>query len=367
MRPVSSRYISAIANPVRRLAEVTVTLPGDSTATTLDIEADQCTVTMADHPRYSASISLSPNLRSDVYALAATPGALFRIRSGVSYGSGDVEWVDCGVFEAVAASRSLAVGDTPLTLVDRTNTLEECRFTAPWATSQATRAAEIASMVTDAISGQTVSTLGDGGAFSQVVYERDRLTAINELASGGNLDAAFDAVGTFVIQPLPILTVNAPDWIARTGEAGTILEGAGREVPLARLYNTLVLGASEDFQTWGAITARIADTNHPRHYTKIGVRPFFRTDPTITTQAQATATAEALLQQLLTATEEIKLPSLGNPALEYGDTIAVAHSATETDPGLAAAYLVEGWSFNLGTGAQDITARSSDKPALEEV
>lgn len=367
MRTVTSRYLQAINGPHRRVAEVAVVLPGEVTETLIDIESDDCVVTMsASGHRFGASIAISPDLSTDLWALVATPGAKFHIRSGVDFGGGQAEWIECGTYEAVAGSRSLMVGDIPLTLVDGTARLDECRFLEPWTVADNTnRSAAIEDIVTDADPSVTVVQSATGGTMAAAVFERDRLGAVASIATGGALDAAFDAGGDYIIRSLP--TPSVPVWTTRTGEAANILEGAERDIPLNRLYNTVVLGAPETFQTWGAITVQIADTSHPRHYSKIGVRPFFTTDSTITSAAGANTAAQGILRRLLAADEQVRIPVLGNPALEYGDTVAIVHEATETDPGLAANYLVEGWSFNLGTGAQDITARTSLLPELEEV
>ncbi len=368
MRPVSQRYLTAIAGPHRRVAEVSVTLPGETTATPLEIEADGCTVEMsATGARYSAQISLSPDVSQESWEAVSTPGARISVRSGVDYGAGQVEWVDCGVYVAVGASSDLTAGDLPLTLVDDTGWLEECRFSAPWAVVDGSARPEaIAAMILDAAPDTTVLDTTTPSQMAAAAYERDRLQAIADIAKGGRIDAAYDAAGVWVMRDLPTLTASAPVWTLRTGEAGTILPGAQRTIPLSRLYNAVIVGASESWQTWGAITIQIADPNHPRHHSKIGTRPFFLLDPTLVSEAQSRAAGEAALAQLLVATEEIRIPTLGNPALEYGDTISVVHEATDYDPGLAASYMVTGWSFNLGTGAQDIVARSTDLPTLEE-
>lgn len=369
MRPVSANYLRSITGPVRRLAEVTVTLPGETTPTELAIETDDSTVTMdgSSNIRYSASISLSPDTKRDVFALAGTPGAEFRIRAGVVYGRGLNEWVDCGVLYAAEGSRGITVGDFQLTLQDGASRLEECRFPSPWTAEDGQRAANIEALILDASPDVTVRNLAAPNLMAGVVFERDRLDAINTIATGGTLDAAFDASGDWVNRDSPLITPAAPTWIVRTGKMGTILDGAERQIPLARLYNMVVVLAPESFQTWGAVTFQIADDSNARHWSKIGKRPFFVTDSTITSLAQAQARAKSTMQRLLRVTEDILVPTLGNAALEYGDTLAVIHERTQTDPGLAANYLTEGWTFNLGTGEQDITGRSTDQPVIEEV
>jgi len=365
MRPITDRFRDAIANTHQaRVREITVTQPGSSTPVPLDIDAGS--VTLSDvGARYTATLSLSPMPGTDVHALVSTPGALFTIRAGISYGAGQSELIDLGVYEATQGNNPLTVGEVPLTLVDQTTRLARCRFTAPWVVSGGTRADAIEAMVTDAIATATVIKLADGGTMPAAMFDRDRLQAIADLAKDGNLDVGFDALGRYVIRAQPALTPTAPVWTARTGNAANIID-ASHDHPFDRLYNTVVVIPVDDTQLWSVQTVSVSDPAHPRHPDKVGVVPYFHTSPMITTAAQAVAAGEGILQRLLTTTDHIKATVLGNPALEYGDTLAVVHEATGSDPGLSGTYLLEDFTFDLVSGAQEITARSTDLAELAE-
>lgn len=374
MRAVSDQYLQAITGPVHRIAEVTVTLPGESEGTEVLLDTsgnDDSSVTMdgSNNARYSASLVLAPDLGSSLWTRISTPGARFTVRAGIDYGGGFTEYVDCGELYATESDLALALGDLPLTLLDGSSPLDELDFLTPWSIEDATdRVQALADIVTDASSDITVvNNATPGNLMSGVVYEKDRLPALEEIAAGGNIDAAFTASGEYLIRDNPIITPNDPDWVLRTGKLGTILEGAVRNVPLAKQFNMVIVLAPEPFQTWGAVTIQIADPNHPRHRDKIGPRPFWVTDSSITSLAQAQQRGRDTLKRILTVVEQIQVPTLGNPALEYGDTITVDHEATAVDPGLSANYLATGWEFNLVTGEQTITGRSTDLPDLEEV
>jgi hypothetical protein len=334
----------------------------------LRIDTSNCTVTMSEQgSRYSAQIALAPKPGTDYWPLVSTPGAVFAIQSGMNYGNA-IEWVDCGRFYATAASREIAAGDLPLTLQDGTTWLDGTPFADLWSISdQAGRQASIAALVADANPLWTILQNGTEQLMGAASYSDDRLQAVIDLANGGAYDAAFDAIGEFVIRDMPILTPSVPVWTLVTGEQGVILPDSERQIPLDKMWNSVIVGTSEAFQTWGAVTVEISDPTHPWHSSKIGPRPFkILADATITTQAQMIGFAQATLQRLLTPVEQVQIAALGNPALEYGDTLAVAHSATEADPGLAANYFTQGWDLNLGTGAQDITGRSTSLPELDE-
>lgn len=372
MRDVSAQYLQAITGPVHRLAEVTVTLPGESEGTEVLLDTDgdsRVTMDGTNNARYSASLVLAPDLSNSVWSRISTPGARFNVRAGIDYGGGFTEWVDCGELYATEGDLALALGNLPLTLLDASTNLDDLDFLTPWSIDDGTdRGPALADIVTDASSDFTVinnATLGN--LMGAVVYEKDRLPALEEIAAGGSIDAAFTASGEYLIQDSPIITPNDPDWVVRTGKLGTILEGAQRNIPLNKQFNMVIVLAPEPFQTWGAVTIQIADPNHPRHRDKIGPRPFWVTDSSITSLAQAQARGRDTLKRILTVVEQIQIPTLGNAALEYGDTITVDHEATAVDPGLAANYLTIGWEFNLITGEQTITGRSTDQPELEEV
>lgn len=365
MRPVSDTFLDAANSSHRAHAEITVTPPGSSDASELAITDGSVSIS-GDGSRYSASLTLSPDVSRDLYALVSTPGAIFKIRSGIALGDGQIEWADAGVYEATAGNKPLQVGAMPLTLVDQTTRLTRCRFLSPWSASAGARSDALEAMVLDAIPDASVVKINTGGTMATALFDKDRTGAIAQIRDEGGLDAAFEAAGRFSIAKQRILTPTAPVWTARTGKVSNITS-ATREKPLDRMYNCVVVQPIDETQTWAQQVVRIKDTTHPRHRDKIGDVPFFYSSASLVSDSDAKAMGGSVLQMLLGTTERIQLSLLGNPALEYGDTIAVAAEMTPTDPGLAGSYLLETSTLNLITHAQEVTARSSSLADLEEV
>lgn len=364
MRDLPQRFLDALGTSHKLVNEVTASAPLSSDAVEIPIDAGSFTVS-GSGARYSANLTLSPELGGDASALILLPGATFSIRSGIDYGAGQIDWVDCGVYEAVSGNSSITIGEIPLGLQDGTCRQERCTFPAPWTAAAGSRAAAISAMVTDASPAVTVTILADGGTMPTAVYDRDRLAAERQIATDGVLDIGFDAVGGYVIQGQPVMTPAAPVWTARTGVVGNIVD-ADRNLALGRLFNTVVVVPVDETQTWPVQVISVSDPAHPRHSNKIGVVPFRMSAMSATTAAQALAAGTATLQKVLKSTEHINVTVLGNPGLEYGDTIAIAHQKTEVDPGYFRNALIDELTFDLVTGRQQITGRDTDLAEVEE-
>ncbi|MFI5426045.1 hypothetical protein [Aeromicrobium sp. UC242_57] len=312
-------------------------------------------------------MTISPEPGADTFGLLSTPGAIFSISHGIDYGADDVELIDCGVYEAAKGAVNLGEGGIGISLVDLWQRVERCRFLSAYYPASGTRAAKIAEAVAGAFDTVDVLILSQGGVYEQGdnLWERDRTQFIADMAKDGALEAAFDASGTFRIRTPPALDGSAPVWTFRTGEASNIVT-ADRERPLDRLYNTVVMQPMDDSQSWDQQTIVLADIDHPRHPSKIGVVPFFYKSATLNTPAEVTAAGIAIMQRVLGTTETVSITSVGNPALEVGDVVSVVHAATDTDPGFQATHLIDSFQMDLDTGAMSLATRSSTLADLEE-
>lgn len=383
---VSTSFTKAVNTGGRWVTEITCTVPGGEPVNIGPAARlpgnrrgpgwTSCVVSSSNTTgvRYSARLVIVPAAGSDTYGIVATPGALFTIRQGFDFGGGHTELVNFGKYEAAAGGVSIIDGDINLRLVDLWQRLERCRFTSPHAPAGGTRAELIAEAVSEAIPGTTIITTADGGMFSAgAVWDQSRTQFITDLARDGSLDVYFNADGAFVIRPEPIIDTKTVAATFRTGTASNI-ETADRERPFDRLYNTVIVSPQSDTQTWTRQTATIDDPNDPRWpgtpplYLdgKIGLVPFFYSSPTLMSDTAAKAAAVTILQRVQGTTETLKLGVLGSPTYEVGMTVAVAHEATDTDPGFGAIHLLESFDFNCETGEQTADTRSSTLASVEE-
>lgn len=380
MRPISERFKAALGTGHKRVTSITCTVPGDDPVTISAAKklpngrtgpgwtAGSVSSSNSTGARYQAGLTITPEPGSDTYGLISTPGAIFAIKHGIDFGGGDVELVDCGVYEAAKPAVDLGGGDIRVTLVDQWVRLERNRFLSPYYPESGSRAVKIAEVVTAAIPGVVLVGTADGGLYEQGdnLWDRDRTRFIRDMADDGALDAAFDASGAFRIRPQPIMDAASENvWTFRTGVAGNILT-ADRERPLDKLYNTVVMEPMEESQSWDRQVIVLGDTDHPLHPSKYGPAQFFYKSPTLQTPADVTAAGVAILQRFMGTTETINLGAVSNPALEVGDVVPVIHARTDTDPGLQAVHAIDSFQMDLKTGAMTLATRSSNLPELEE-
>jgi hypothetical protein len=379
VREISDRFKAALNTGHKRTTVITCTIPGGETVTIGESRrlstgrmgpgwtSGSVTSSASSGARYQASLTISPEPGSDTYGLVSTPGAIFRIRHGIDFGVGDVELIDCGVYEAAKPAVDLGGGDIRLSLVDQWVRLVRNEFLDPYYPASGSRAVKIAEVVTEAIPGVVLTGSADGGLYEQGdnLWDHDRTKFINDMAKDGAIDAAFDASGAFRIRPQPIMENTAPVWTFRTG-AGANITTAERETPLDRKYNTVVMEPMEETQSWDRQIIVLDDIDHPLHPSKYGPAQFRYRSPTLNTPAEVTAAGVAIMQRFLGVTQTISIGALGNPALEVFDVVPVVKEATATDPGFQALHAIDSFQMDLKYGAMTLATRSSNLADLEE-
>lgn len=359
MQTVSDRFLQALKAPHKYVTTCTITPPGGD-ATEVQVEDGTLNVDAASRVRRRVG-GFKIVGDSTTYELAATPGAIFHIRHGLDYGSGEDELVDAFYGEAQTSSQTFADGTISLTLVDLGNWLARCRFLAPYAPAiGTTRVAAITTAVENAIPGVTVLNLSsDSGTLgSAQVWTEGPLDVISDLTSDGNTDGYFRPDGVFVIVDKP--TTNTPYvWSASSGEGGVLI-AAQRSRPTDRLYNTVVVrpAASDGSQTWAQQTASITDSTHPRYYTKIGVVPYFYASPSASTAAVALSIADTLLDRVLGTVETLAITSIANPALEANDSLRVITPQLNNEPAQIFQHYIDSYSLNFSSGDMAMATRS---------
>lgn len=316
--------------------------------------------------RYQASLSIVPQPGQDTYALLSTPGAIFGIDHGVNFGAGNVELINLGVYEATKGGVRLAGGDISLSLVDLWNRVDRCKFLAPYAPPSGSRASLIATAIANAVPAAGIYATTDGGLYEEGDKLWDERTSfVTDMAKDGSLDVGFDAAGEFRIRRQPMLDPASSVWIYRTGEASNI-NSAERERPFDRYFNTVIVQPLDESQAWDQQVVQISDPAHPLHPSKVGVVPFFYKSATANDNAEALQVAASILAQVTGVTETVNLDVLGNPGLEVGDVITIAHDKTDTDPGFAAFHIIDSFQLDLKSGGMSLATRSSALPDLEE-
>lgn len=375
MQSVSQEFKDALNVSHTDAYEMTVTVPGGQPHP-FRVEAATVQFSNATGVRMSMqNVAVIPQPGIDLYSILSTPGAQFHTRYGIDFGPGDPEMIPMGVYEAVAGSINIIDGIISIGLVDRWAALERARFAAPVTIENAsgTTRAELIEFI--AAEAYFTTTLPDGSEVLDTggtigtdtrVWDRDRVAMIKDLATDGNLDVYFSPAGVLIIREQPILDADNIVWTFRTGEVGNITT-ADRETPFDKPYNTVVVSPIDEEQTWATVILTIEDTSNPLHAQNVGeFVPYFYSSPTITSEAEALAAANTILQRIQGKTETVNISGLGVPMLEVGDTITIAHAATPSDPGFSATHITDGGTFDLLTGGQTLQTRSTTLVDAEE-
>jgi hypothetical protein len=379
VRPISDRFKAALKVSRNVVSEITCTVPGgepvpigpslklaDGTRTP-GWSAGSVSSSKSTGVRYSANLTIVAAQGSDTYEMISTPGALFEIKHGILFGPGDVELVDCGLYEATKAGKPLGDGSISLGLADLWQRIDRCKFLSPYYPESGLRALKIAEALGGVILPKPTLVMASGGVYEQGdrLWDWERTTFITDMVKDGSLDAGFDASGSFRIRPEPILDPKASAWTFRTGEAGNI-NSADRERPFDRLYNMVIVEPDDATQAWDRVIIVVPE-GHPRHPSKIGGNaPLRIKSPTSDTAEQAAEVGQTAMQRVLGTTETVSLNALSNPALEVGDVVTIAHDRTDTDPGFVAAHIIDSWQMDLRSGSMTLSTRSSALTDLEE-
>lgn len=358
MWPVSDRFLTALKAPHKYKTVCTITVPGGEPVE-VDVEAGTLQVDASSRVRRRVN-GFRITGDSTVYDLAATPGAIFAITHGLSFGASD-ELPPVFYGEAQTPAQEFGDGKISLSLVDLGNWLARCRFLTPYAPVAGTsRVDAITQVVEDAIPGIIVSNVSsDTGVIgSAQVWTEGPLDVISDLTRDGSTDGYFLPDGTFTIRDKPT-TSTAPVWTASSGDGGVLI-AASRARPTDRLYNTVVVrpSAADGSQTWAQQVAQVTDTTHPRHPDKIGVVPYFYASPSASTAAVALNIATLTLDRVLGTTETLSLESIANPALEASDSIRAITPRLNNEPARIFQHFIDSFSLSLTTGDMTLQTRS---------
>lgn len=147
---------------------------------------------------------------------------------------------------------------------------------------------------------------------------------IQDLATAIGFEAFFDSRGVFVFRPVPDPSVGDPVWVFDE-DSNPLVSEASRELSNEQTFNHVIV-VGQSTSSANAVTAEAFD-NNPSSPTYI-LGPYGEvterlTFSLITSQAQAQATANALLLNSLGGADTVTITCVPMPALEPGDIIRV--------------------------------------------
>lgn len=291
-------------------------------------------------------------------------GSELLIEYGVVIPNGGTVWVPLIMGVITDADRSLPVGSSgvSVTLADRASKVAEDKLTSPIQVGGGTTTVvqAITTLVQHLYPSVTVlDKTGNSTVAAVLDIQQDRWAdGVEKLADSIGAEAFFDQLGRLVIRPQPTLS-DAVAWQVNLG-AGGVLVTKNEKKTRADVYNVVVASGMRTDGT-APVYAIVQDTDptSPTFYGgPFGIKPRFYSSGQLTTLAQATTAATALLERARGLQAQVSLNTICNPALEPGDVIKVATA------GAPQAHIIDQVTIPLDPGtAQQITTRSKQLPA----
>lgn len=365
MRPASPRFLASLRQSHVIATTCTLLFPDDPTPRTVPIEAGSVTIDRTAQNRRSGSVTIpwSTDLEDDLDLdlRTLTLGGYAIIEHGLRYPDGTTETVLLGTLRVESVSWDSVAASAGLELADRMAQVRNEPFTSPYVAAGRTPAQAAVDIVTP-VFGASIDYLTPytpAGALGDTIYTGDRAAALADLEQAYGAETYFDATGDFVFAAKPA-DDDPPVWTVDAGQTG-VMVGATESLDRTGIYNgVLVQGQAEADAPPVSGLAMFTDPTSPiRWGGPFGKVALIADSTSATTDAEALAAAESLLNLRLKQTRSLAITSAPNPALEAGDTIQVVFPDGRDEH-----HLVDAVTVDLGTGAQQITTRSSTLPTV---
>lgn len=334
--------------------------------TDLPISGGSVTYDAKSQTRRTATLNIAdPALWPDDPLSVLSPwGSEISIEYGIQVPGVGTEWIPLirgPITEAKRTTPPSSSGAVALSIADRSRWVAENRMDQPTQTvAGATAVAEITRLITETLPNVTVTDYtGSTTVAAQIDIDKERWAdGVEKLADAISAEVYADRTGGFVIRPTPQVTDPAV-WIVNTGDRGVLVsydETGTRE----QVYNAVIASGQRSDGTppvWAKVTDD--DPLSPTRYGgPFGKKPRYYVSPLLTTTAQCTSAAQALLQRVKGIAATVGLTTLVNPALDPGDVVVMP-----LPNGGRQAHIIDAVTIPLDTGtAQKLTTRSLELP-----
>lgn len=361
---MSAAAQDALARSHTITARATVTSPLGTTLQ-LPVAGGEVTVDAGSAVRRTATIEVDPRFWPvSPLDLLAPFGSEAVLEYGIGLPDRTIEWIPLGVFRLDTSTREKPYsgsGAISVALVDRSAAVAEDIFDTPTQTvSGATHVAEITRLIQRTLgTGQAVNdTTGSTQVAPITELDKDPWSdGVEKLATAIGAEVFFDQLGVAQIRPQPTLD-NSPVWMVSTGDYGTLIKVTER-LTRKDVYNRVIASGQRSDGTT-PVFAAVSDTNikSPTYYGgPFGRKPRRYSSPLLTTVAQCTTTATALLARVLGTGVQLDMQGLVNPALDAGDVITAVRGNTRT------VHILDKVNIPLTPdGVQQLGTRSLDWP-----
>src|SRR5262245_55047640 len=365
MRPASTQFLDSLRYSHVIAARAALIAPGDSDAQAVEVPIQSGTVTIdrTAQNRRRASIQIPWSLQAgfdlgiDVRDLPLGGYAL--IYRGLRYADGSTELMLLGRLRVESVTWQTLDASANLELADRMSQVRDEPFTAPYQ-ALGKLPATVATEIVQGVFGSSITyrtPYVPSTAMGDVTYANTREEALSQLETSYAAETYFDADGAFVFAAKP--TGSDPVvWTVDAGETGVMVD-ARENLDRTGIYNGVLVkgqGTADTPPVSGLATFDDA-TSPIRWGGPFGKVALVADSTTVTTDADAAATASSLLNLRLKQTRSLELTAAPTPALEAADTITVVFP-----DGRDETHLIDATTISLATDAQLIITRTLSAP-----
>lgn len=264
-------------------------------------------------------------------------GQACKVRKGLEYPDGSIEWVPMGVFRIDGHRDASLLDDSAVQIdgVSYESYVQDARFPKSLSVSSPSCVQLIQNLILEALPKARVriATTFDRRV-PRTTFERDRWDAIETLASSIGCVVYCDGEGTFIIKDAA--TLDSPSsWTFRPGPGGTLVS-AGSQGSRDGVYNAVIVTNDNAVTDVDPVFYMAVDDNpsSPTRYGDpedgaYGMVPMFMEIPTLTSQGQAYRAAHSNLARRTGASETFNLTSVPFDPLEAGDLVTIQRHPEE--------------------------------------
>ncbi len=363
MRPVSDTFLRSLRYSHVVASEVELLFPSAPTSPVpVPVQGGNVRIDRTAQSRRAGTIEIPWSLKAGadlgVDLRTLTLGGYAIVKRGLRYADGSTELVQLGRLRVESVSWNTLSASASIELADRMAQVRDEPFTEPFACLgrlPATAAGDIVRGVFPSISYLT--PFAPPTAIGDVTFSDARTDALSTLEQSYAAETYFDYDGAFVFAQRPQDT-DPVVWTVNVGDGGVLLD-ADENLDRTGIYNgVLVKGqATADLPPVVGLATFDDPTSPIRWGGPFGKVVLIADSTTVTTNADAVATATSLLNLRLRQTRSLELKAAPNPALEAGDTIRVLFP-----DGRDERHLIDAVVTDLGTTEQQLTTRTMAAP-----
>lgn len=337
MRPVSARFLAAVAESHHMNVRARVLAPGYNGTTpplTGVIPVLDGSVTFDASAQVQATLDLTTAQSWPVNAadLLTPYGNEVFVERGVVYGDGSTEWVSLGYYRINSVEQQNApAGSVALSCTDRMQGVIDARITAPITfAAGSTVLSMIESLITSvypwAVFDYDASLATAAINVAQTTTD-DRYGFIDDLVTSYGMVWFWDYRGILSIHPAP--NPSVPVATISSGRNG-VLVTLSRTLDRQGVYNGCVATGQQASSTAPPV-ATVIDGNpaSPTYwYGPFGQVPQFYSSSFLTTNAQCASAATAIMLTSTGLPYEVDFGFVPNPAFTLLDPITVSYTAS---------------------------------------